>query len=333
MGDNLNKATSMLKSIQLKLLKVKYSGDSVGRDIHVEIEVLGKFLRVDKRIEPSTTTEINREVGRFETDRGLFQAEVFITVIEKDFLFNDVGNTNGSVKINTTLSKPQQFVFEVQIRESRSIFDKFWGKASAVFEITLEVETSEAIRYVPDEGDGWLKVVLEDKYSEESLPAYLKVKVDRADAKREYFTILEGPYRGRPASVILQNNGSSQFITGVRHESMVRAQYSISQKAFILKGKKYKTTDYPETPWEKGLYDIEIPDAPHKGGENYLSQSKRAKTWFRIGHDGERYLHAGGFSLGCITVIEANRWTEIYNNLIKARKGDFMSVGVLEVVD
>ena len=114
---------------------------------------------------------------------------------------------------------------------------------------------------------------------------------------------------------------------------MARAKYSISQKTFILNGKKYKTTDYPETPWEKGLYDIEIPDAPHKGGGNYLNQSKRARTWFRIGHNGERYLHAGGFSLGCITVIEANRWTEIYDNLIKARKGDFMSVGILEVID
>lgn len=66
----------MLKSIQLKLSKIKYSGDSVGDDIRVEIEVLGKFLRLDKRIKAGTTAEVNREVGRFETDRGLFQAEI-----------------------------------------------------------------------------------------------------------------------------------------------------------------------------------------------------------------------------------------------------------------
>jgi hypothetical protein len=81
------------------------------------------------------------------------------------------------------------------------------------------------------------------------------------------------------------------------------------------------------------LYDIEIPDYSHKGGRNYLRQSKRAMTWFRIGHGGERYLHTGGYSLGCMTVIEVSRWMEIYDALIKARKGDFMSVGVLEVVD
>ena len=44
-------------------------------------------------------------------------------------------------------------------------------------------------------------------------------------------------------------------------------------------------------------------------------------------------LELGGLSLGCITVTETKRWMEIYNALIKARKGDFMSVGILEVVD
>ena len=158
----------MLKSINLKFAKIKYSGDSIGRDIRVEIETLGKFLRIDKRIKAGETAEINREVGRFETDRGLFQADVLITVIERDLLFNDFGNMNGSVKLNS--------------------------------------------------------------------------------------------------------------------------------------------------------------------GANY-PEAKRAKTWFRIGHGGERYLHTGSRSLGCMTVIEAKRWMEIYGALIKARKGDFMSIGVLEVID
>ena len=39
----------MLKAIQLKLLRIKYSGDSIGDDISVEIEVLGKSLSVDKK--------------------------------------------------------------------------------------------------------------------------------------------------------------------------------------------------------------------------------------------------------------------------------------------
>lgn len=34
----------MTKVIQLKLSKIKYSGDSIGDDICAEIEVLGKIL-------------------------------------------------------------------------------------------------------------------------------------------------------------------------------------------------------------------------------------------------------------------------------------------------
>lgn len=79
--------------------------------------------------------------------------------------------------------------------------------------------------------------------------------------------------------------------------------------------------------------EIEIPDYPHSGGARYEKQAPRAKTWFRIGHSGERYLHTGGRSLGCITIIETTRWAEIYNVLVKARKGDFVSAGILEVVN
>ncbi len=325
----------MTKLIQLKLLKIKYSGDSIGRNIRIEVEALGKFLRIDKKIKAGATAEINRELGRFETDRELFQANVLITIIEKDLLFNDISSTSGNIKINTTVTKSQQFVFEVQIKETRSILRKFWGKATAIFKITLIADASDAIRYVPDddEAKGWINVRLDDDKSTESLPAYLKVKIEHPDDKREYFTILEGPYRGRPASVALKDDGSSWLISDFKHEAVVRATYSIAQKTLILNSKKYKTVDYLKAPWEKGMYDIEIPDYPHEGGRNYLKKSKRAMTWFRIGHSGERYLHTGGRSLGCITVVETNRWLEIYNLLIKARKGDFMSVGVLEVID
>ena len=41
---------------------------------------------------------------------------------------------------------------------------------------------------------------------------------------------------------------------------MLHIQYL---KIFTLKGKKYETVDYSASQWRKGLYDIEIPDAPH----------------------------------------------------------------------
>ena len=327
----------MFKFIQLKLSKIKYGGDSIGRDVRVEVEILSKFLRVDKRIMAGNTAGINREVGRFETDRGLFQADVLITIIERDLLFNDVGSTKGNIKVNTAIAKLQQFTFEVQIRESHSLLSRlFWGTKIAAFEITLEAEASDAIKYTPDveegRGKGWLKVILEDSELTKPVPAYIKLKIEHTDAKREYFTILEGAYRDKSASVETDNDGSSWLITGVKHEPPARITYSISKKILTLKGKKYKADDDPKNPWKKGLYDIEIPDHPHEGGLKY-PEAGRGTVWFKIGHSGERYLHPGRISAGCISITKTARWMEIYNTLIKARKGDFTSVGILEVID
>lgn len=203
----------MAKHIRLKISRIKYTGDSIGRDIRVEIEVLGKFLSVDKKIKAGTTVEINQEVGRFETDQGLFQAEIIITVIEKDLLFNDVGNISGSIKVNTAILKPQQFVFEVQAKETRSVSGKFWGTKMAVFEITLEAIVLETIWYVSFEKgkNGWTVVRKEDDKITIGLPAYLKVKLETLDIKRQHFTILEGPWRDTRASVEIQKDGTSYF--------------------------------------------------------------------------------------------------------------------------
>src|SRR3989338_559151 len=322
----------MLKSIQLKLSKIKYSGDSVGRDIRAEIEILGKFLRVDKRVKAGTTVEINSDVGRFETDRALFQAEVFITVIEKDFLFNDVGSTKDVVKINTAIAKLQQFVFEVQVGENRSLLSKlFLGKKIAIFEVILEAQIDEVEWYMPDTEDGWL-VTLDKQKKPVSLPAYILVRPTSIKNRREYFIPLEGVNRGELLSAPLENGNSSYLIHNVKHEPAISAQYSISEKVFILNGKKYKADDDSKNPWQKGFYDIEIPDHPHGGGLNY-PEAKKGTVWFKIGHSGERYLHPGLVSAGCISITETTRWMEIYDVLIKARIGDFMSVGTLEVTD
>lgn len=322
----------MSKIINLKLSKIKYSGGSIGDDICIEIEILNKVLRIDKKIKIGTTVEINKEIGKFKIDQNLFSSNnIHIVIIEKDLLFNDVGSINDTIKINTNIAKPQELVYKIEIKETRSILGKIWGKSTAVFEIVLEAIIADAFQYIPNEGDGWLRVRIEDSKIIESLPAYLKVRIDDTDNKREYFTILEGMHRGKRASVMLRKDGSTQFISNIQHETIVYATYSISKKIFTLKGKKYKTTDYQGAHWGKGLYDIEIPDAPHRGGLYY--NIEKATTWFRIGHTGDKYLHTGRISLGCITITENNRWVEIYNTLIKARKDDFISVGVLEVID
>src|SRR3989344_5315570 len=238
----------MIKSIELKLLKIKYNGDSIGDDIRVEIEISGQFLRVDKIIKTGATAEINKEISKFETDQKLFKTNARITVIEKDVLFNDVGSIDGNIEIDTSNTKPQRFIYKIQIKETRSILGKFWGKKIANFEIILEAGITDAMRYIPDEKDGWLIIRLENDKSIISLPAYLKVKIERVDNKREYFTILEGAYRNKSGSVKLKNDSSSNLIFSVQHESMARASYSISKKTFTLNGKTYTTVDYKNAP-------------------------------------------------------------------------------------
>jgi len=321
----------MLKTTQLKLSKIKYSGDSIGDDIRAEIKILDKTYSVDKRIKKGTTAKINEEIGNFKTDQKIFTPNIKITVIEKDFLYNDVGSIESNIKINTNITKPQQFTYIVKLRETRTKSGKPWGKRTAIFEITLEANVSDLTKYTPETEDGW--IITQDSQGKRiSLPAYLKIKGEYIKNKREYFAPLEGTYRGQLLSIELPNDDSSHFISNVKHTPMVRTTYSISKKVFTLSNKKYQAIDHPDTPWKKGLYDIEIPDHPH-GSNNRYSKAKKQKVWFRIGHSGKKYLHVGSQSRGCMTITEVNKWMNIYNALIRARKGDYVSVGVVEVID
>ena len=76
-----------------------------------------------------------------------------------------------------------------------------------------------------------------------------------------------------------------------------------------------------------------MPDASHLGGVAYMDKARLAKIWFRIGHSGSRYLHTGRVSLGCLTITEVKKWDALCETLLKARKDDSMSVGILEVSD
>ena len=122
-----------MKILSLTLASIKYSGDSVGDDIRAEIDVFGKFLRIDKIIKVSATKEINQEIGKFETDQKLFKSGIRITIIEKDLLFNDVGSIDSDIEIDTKITKSQQFIYKVEIKEIRSVFRKILGKQNRQF--------------------------------------------------------------------------------------------------------------------------------------------------------------------------------------------------------
>ena len=120
---------------------------------------------------------------------------------------------DSDIEIDTKITKSQQFIYKVEIKEIRSVLGKFWGNKIANFEVTLEAQVADAVQYIPNEdgGKGWLKVKLADNKSIESLPAYLKVKPERVDNGREYFMILEGVYSGKSASVVLKKRRLVKF--------------------------------------------------------------------------------------------------------------------------
>ncbi len=80
-------------------------------------------------------------------------------------------------------------------------------------------------------------------------------------------------------------------------------------------------------PIPSGTYDLEIPDYQHSLGAAY---GNYATTWFRIGNSGDRYLHPGMVSQGCVTVVNTEHWEQIWAYLIQSRK-DSRSVGRITI--
>ena len=295
----------MKKAFVINLKSVEYTGDAIGNDIFLEIGIGGIFSKYDKKIKHSTRAEINREIGYFETEKTSVELPISIQITEDDILFDDIGDTKGLMEIDLSLPLPQEKILEVKVNERRSIA----GKRTGIFRVFIEA--APAIRYTEDvDGRGWLRVKPDDEGEEFSIPIYLKVRYDAVYRGREYFVILEGVKKDVKALVSVKPDGTSRFSKINVHGKPVNLIYSLSKKTLKYGRKKYKTADYPDAPWTKGVYDIALPDYPHELGLRYAEESSHATTWFRINHpDGDRYVHTGGVSRGCITIIEKERWS------------------------
>ncbi len=192
-----------------------------------------------------------------------------------------------------------------------------------------------AVKFVTDaDGKGWLIV----RYSSDGstyppLPQFLRVTPFSTHGGRDYFHPLEGRAALRMASVRRRDDGGSYLADGDPALPAGTITYVVRSGKLWYGGRgPVSVTTYPTNPVPFGEFDLEIPDEVHRGGDGYLSQSIYAGTWFRIGHSGDRYLHAGTISAGCATVTDVPQWTDIYNYLIRRRKGDGKSVGTIKVV-
>lgn len=318
----------MPKLIQIKIVKIKYSGDSIGDDIKMEVDCLGALVDFKKRLKCNSEVSPKLFVNSFISDNKIFNLPIGIKIIEEDLVFNDVGVKLLNLKIDLKTSGAITEVCKIEVIELRN----FIAKNKAVFEVFIEISVKEVELYVDEDKGGWLDALPENSNDRITLPKYLKVQLEKTDNERQYFKILEGVRRGESASIKFKEGEQSYLGINNRHTKPVQLVYSISKKTLKLGNAVYKATDDPDNLWKKGDYDIEIPDTAHRGGR-YYPDANLSKVWFRIGHEGTRYLHIGAHSLGCITLTEVSRWDELCDTLLRARKGDNLSVGVVKVID
>ncbi|MFD0862135.1 hypothetical protein ACFQ1M_07935 [Sungkyunkwania multivorans] len=193
-------------------------------------------------------------------------------------------------------------------------------------------------------GNGWLRVRFDDGLVW-PIPEFLRVKVNKT-GDRESFQVLEGRMAGKTATVKKKGwewtswdwdrsyfEQSVHLGKGCPHTGSASVTfYRLTERLEVTGLGTFNAITDTRNPTPLGSFDLEIPYEPHPGGGYYTSDSKYAKTWFRVGHSGDRFLHPGRISAGCITVTDTRQWDKIYQHLIVSRKDD-QSIGTVKVVD
>ncbi len=246
-----------------------------------------------------------------------FASEVKIALWDEDFPDRD--DLLGEVTIGANLA---------------SRVETFFTQDQAHYRLRYSV--TEPIKYVTDaDGKGWLVVRWsEDNSTVPAIPQYLRLEYLRTANAREYFKVLEGLRAGKEASVRLKDNGQSYLVDGDPQLPAGTVTFNRRTGEFWYgsSGPISSTTD-DQNPTPLGTFDLEIPDEVHVLGEGYLTESRFATTWFRIDHQGDRFLHPGRISAGCVTITDIPLWTDIYNYLIQRRRGDGRSVATITIVE
>lgn len=183
--------------------------------------------------------------------------------------------------------------------------------------------------------DGWLRIKTEPRAEIVSVPGHLQIELSATRDGRDFFTVLEGVHKGKRASVTTGNISPGALpLRKAVHLIFDRDAGSLTCGEVKLRA---KTDIFNEIP--KGDHPIQIPDFPHPLGHAYLSNSIYAKTWFYLGHGhatpgghgGDRYLHTGNRSAGCVTV-DPDHWTRLYELIIRCRSNDGSTVGSITVL-
>lgn len=186
------------------------------------------------------------------------------------------------------------------------------------------------------DGHGWLIVSHADGSTYPPLPQYTLVEQHDFKNERVYLKVLNGRCKGKIVSLAYEN--ARKYLVDAKGPYGPPARLRFNRKQGLLWYDINKPSEavscklYQGNPPPAGVFELEIPDEVHPIGVSYYAYTKYATSWFRIGHAGDRYLHPGSVTAGCITVTSLETWTDIYNHLIAKRKGDY-SVGTIDIFD
>jgi hypothetical protein len=163
-----------------------------------------------------------------------------------------------------------------------------------------------------------------------SLAQYCKVDEVKFNHNktREEFRILEWPFENKLASVSCERIGKSRF-AAISYEPQAKIYFNKALGILTIGLELMPAYTSTSNPISSGTHKIWLPDYPHDLAENYLSSTKFALIWFRLGDESStRYLHVGNVSAGCVSVGKSSSsdsnpknelWTSIYQYLAKKR--------------
>lgn len=222
----------------------------------------------------------------------------------------------------------------------RLSWDQFYRRAGDAPKRRKRSLAVAQARYARATSDGWLVVVSGGVKT--SLPSGLKVSLTSSSGGRDYGTIDEGILAGSSFDVTSGNLeagyrrvGSLQVKVRSRAGGPVKiggTSYELEMSINYVEGVVSKSagpfpaTTYAGNPLPDGDHDIEIADFPHPGGATY---GALGTVWFRLGHSGDRYLHPGRISAGCLTCAPGN-WEAIFQ-IVHCARVDAVTAGKLNM--
>ncbi|QRQ88294.1 hypothetical protein [Cupriavidus oxalaticus] len=218
-----------------------------------------------------------------------------------------------------------------------------------------------------DQG-GWLAIRVDDRIV--TVPEFVRVSGVGEKDGRYYFTVLEGRYKGKRASlkgeykerclISARRGAGAKLVAKIQGRKLLRSDKrgdSSNQLLAVLyfDGKKATITldsdvDFmefdPQTrreigikhskPLPKGTYKIRAPEAAGNAGATAFYGVNYHTVWFLVEYAPTNYsnfVHVGHLSEGCVTVYQLEMWESLYKYLISNRldaEGKYVGVIAIE---